>query len=63
MKMLREFRAYAESGQMDGMLAAHSVTTLFYLLRRHLDVSQARAALHGVLHVFRVAPQRFYSLR
>ncbi len=47
--------AYAESGQIEGLLAAHSVTTLFYLLRRHLGMPQAKAALHDVLHVFRVA--------
>jgi predicted nucleic acid-binding protein len=47
--------AYIESGQMMGMLSAHSVTTLFYLLRRHLDVTQAKAALRDVLCVFRVA--------
>jgi predicted nucleic acid-binding protein len=47
--------AYVESGQMEGLLAAHSVTTLFYLLRRHMGLPQAKAALHDVLRVFRVA--------
>ncbi len=47
--------AYVESGQMEGLLAAHSVTTLFYLLRRHLRLPQAKGALHDVLRVFRVA--------
>jgi len=47
--------AYVESGQMEGLLAAHSVTTLFYLLRRHLGLAQAKLALRDVLRVFRVA--------
>lgn len=47
---------YVESGQMEGLLAAHSVTTLFYLLRRQLGLSQAKVALHDVLRVFQVAP-------
>ena len=47
--------AYVESGQMEGILAAHSVTTLFYLLRRHLGLPQAKVALHDVMQVFRVA--------
>lgn len=46
---------YVESGHMEGLLAAHSVTTLFYLLHRHLGLSQAKTALHDVLRVFRVA--------
>lgn len=47
--------AYVESGQIEGLLAAHSVTTLFYLLRRHLGLSQTKVTLHDVLQVFRVA--------
>jgi len=47
--------AYVESGQMEGLLAAHSITTLFYLLRRHLGLQQAKVALYDVLQVFRVA--------
>jgi predicted nucleic acid-binding protein len=47
--------AYVESGQIEGLLAAHSVTTLFYLLHRHLGLAQAKVALHDVLRVFRVA--------
>ena len=46
---------YVESGWMEGLLAAHSVTTLFYLMRRHLGLPQAKVALHDVLQVFRVA--------
>ncbi len=47
--------AYVESGQIEGLLAAHSVTMLFYVLRRHLGLPQAKSALHDVLQVFRVA--------
>ncbi|MFZ6026597.1 MAG: PIN domain-containing protein [Chloroflexota bacterium] len=47
--------AAIESGQVQGFVAAHSLTTLFYLLRRHTSQAQARAALVDVLHVFSVA--------
>jgi hypothetical protein len=47
--------AAAESGRVEGYLAAHSLTTLFYLLARHLDERQAALALHDMLRVYAVA--------
>jgi predicted nucleic acid-binding protein len=47
--------AAIESGQALGLIAAHSVTTLFYLLTRHTSQAKAKAALVDVLRVFSVA--------
>jgi predicted nucleic acid-binding protein len=47
--------AAIERGQVRGMLAAHSVTTLYYLLSKHLDRQHTEASLRDVLQVFSVA--------
>ncbi|MCK6454456.1 MAG: PIN domain-containing protein [Alphaproteobacteria bacterium] len=42
-----------ESGRATGLLSAHSVTTIYYLLSKHLDRRRARAAivqLLGLVH-------------
>src|SRR5205809_809522 len=43
--------ASAESGQIEGLVAAHSLTTLFYLVTRDQSAEQARIIL-GELLVF-----------
>ena len=43
------------TGATEGMLAAHAVTTIHYLLRKELGNVKARAILSAVLSVFRVA--------
>jgi predicted nucleic acid-binding protein len=47
--------AAVESGRCEGLLAAHSITTLFYLLSRQLDRQRAVLALHDILRIFAVA--------
>jgi predicted nucleic acid-binding protein len=47
--------AYAEYGRFHGQAAAHSFTTLFYLLRKRGSAQQARAAITGLLHFLGVA--------
>lgn len=47
--------ALAEQGEIEGLLAAHSVTTLHYLLAKHLDPPQANLAISRLLQVFNVA--------
>jgi len=44
-----------ESGQVQGLIAAHSITTLYYLVARHTGPRQAKAAVDDVLRVFSVA--------
>ncbi len=48
--------AAIETGRAEGLLAAHTVTTLHYLLKRHTDHARAVAVLTDVLGVFEVAP-------
>ena len=45
-----------ERGEALGFIAAHSVTTLFDLLRRGLGSPKAQLVLEDVLSVFEIAP-------
>ena len=47
--------AAVETGATEGMLAAHAVTTIHYLLWKELGNVKARGILSAVLSVFRVA--------
>jgi predicted nucleic acid-binding protein len=47
--------ALAEQGELEGLLAAHSVTTLHYLLVKYLGPQQANLAVTKILQVFGVA--------
>jgi predicted nucleic acid-binding protein len=47
--------ASAETGQFEGFLAAHAITTINYLLRRELGTVKARKMIALILVVFRVA--------
>lgn len=48
--------AYAETGKIQGWLAAHSVTTLFYLIAKDRSNEQARVSLTSLLQFLKVAP-------
>jgi hypothetical protein len=48
--------ANAELGGIQGWLAAHSVTTLFYLIAKDQSPEQARVALTSLLQFLKVAP-------
>ena len=48
--------ARIESGKAVGYLAAHSFTTLFYLIEKSSSASQAKAHLTNILQILRVAP-------
>lgn len=43
-------------GRCDGMVAAHAITTLFYLIRKGVDKTGAEKALDWLLTTFDVAP-------
>ena len=45
---------FVEAGAIEGVLAAHSVTTLHYLLSKHLSKTRARKTLEDLLHILRV---------
>ena len=48
--------AYAETGVIDGMVAAHSWTTLFYLYAKDQSADLARVRLTEILQFLTVAP-------
>lgn len=47
--------AAVERGSVEGMLAAHAVTTIHYLIRKELGTAKAKRTLSAVLRVFKVA--------
>jgi predicted nucleic acid-binding protein len=47
--------ACAETGLIDGLVAAHTLTTLFYLMARSQSPDQARVALTELLRFLTVA--------
>jgi hypothetical protein len=48
--------AYAETGVIQGWLAAHSVTTLFYLIAKDKSPEHARVTLTSLLQFLKIAP-------
>lgn len=48
--------AFAETGKIQGWLAAHSITTLFYLIAKDKSAEQARVTLTNLLQFLKVAP-------
>ena len=47
--------AACETGRCDGLVAAHTVTTLWYLLAKYHDAAYARGRLSDLLRIVRVA--------
>lgn len=43
-----------ESGLLEGLIAAHTITTLHFLLSRHLGKARAKRTLTDLLHILRV---------
>lgn len=48
--------AALERGQARGMIPAHGVTTIFYLLEKSRGAAFAREGVERLVHVFNVAP-------
>ena len=48
--------AACETGSCEGLIAAHTVTTLWYLLAKHHDAAYARSRVSELLRIVRVAP-------
>jgi len=48
--------AAVETGLADGYVAAHTMTTLFYLIRKDRSVAEARATLTALLQFIKVCP-------
>lgn len=47
--------ASVETGHSEGMLAAHAVTTIHYLVRKEMGNAKARRIVSAILRVFGVA--------
>jgi len=47
--------AAIETGSCEGLLAAHAVTTIHYLIRKELGAARAKRTVSAMLRVFRVA--------
>jgi predicted nucleic acid-binding protein len=47
--------ATAEKGHSQGMLAAHAVTTIHYLIQKEMGSGKAKGILSSILRVFEVA--------
>ena len=50
--------AQAETGRLQGWIAAHSLTTLFYLVAKDKGTDQARVTLTSLLQILKIAPLR-----
>jgi predicted nucleic acid-binding protein len=48
--------AAVEVGKVRGMVAAHTITTLFYLIRKDKSSAEARAAITNLLQFIEIAP-------
>jgi len=48
--------AVVEIGRVKGYIAAHSLTTLFYLIKKDRSASEARATITNVLQFIKIAP-------
>ena len=48
--------AALETGQVQGFVAAHSLTTLFYLIQKSRSAAKARASITNLLQFIQIAP-------
>jgi len=47
--------AYAETGKIQGFIAPHSLTTLFYLIQKDQSSSHAKVTITNLLQILRIA--------
>ncbi len=47
--------AYAETGKMQGFIAPHSLTTLFYLIQKDQSSSHAKVTITNLLQILKIA--------
>ncbi len=48
--------ALIETGQIQGYIAAHGITTLFYLIQKDKSPAEARATITNLLQFIKIAP-------
>lgn len=50
------FLATVETGRVQGFVAAHSITTLFYLIQKGKSSADARATITNLLQFIKISP-------
>jgi predicted nucleic acid-binding protein len=55
-KTSAELLAEVETGRVEGFIAAHSVTTLFYLIQKGNSPAHARATITSLLQFLKILP-------
>jgi predicted nucleic acid-binding protein len=48
--------AAVETGRVKGYIAAHSITTLFYLIKKDRSAAEARATITNLMQFLKIAP-------
>ncbi len=51
-----QLMAAVETGLIEGFIAAHSITTLFYLIQKDKSSAEARANITNLLQFLKIAP-------
>jgi len=51
----RRLWAVIENGQAEGMLSAHAIATIHYLIQKEVGKAKAKRSIKAILRVFRVA--------
>ena len=51
-----QLMASVEIGRVKGYVAAHSITTLFYLIKKDKSAAEARAMITNLLQFIKIAP-------
>ena len=55
-EMSAQLLAYAETGKIQGFIASHSLTTLFYLIQKGKSAAHAKVTITNLLQILKVAP-------
>jgi predicted nucleic acid-binding protein len=55
-EMSAHLMASVETGQVKGYVASHSITTLFYLIKKNRSAAEARAIITNLLQFIKIAP-------
>jgi predicted nucleic acid-binding protein len=48
--------AHAETGKIQGFVAPHSLTTLFYLIQKDQSAAHAKVTITNLLQILKIAP-------
>jgi predicted nucleic acid-binding protein len=54
-EMSAQLLAYAETGKIQGFVAPHSLTTLFYLIQKDQSSAHAKVTITNLLQILKIA--------